>query len=1167
MRIFGIAIIVLFVHTTTAAQNIPIDYNAQAYIKAANITSDTEKNAINKFVRALKYYNVWDNIHALYIPTGGTAQAHKLNLKDPRDADDAFRLVYPNGAEHTREGTDWNGIDQAAFTFYSPTSTRLHLMVYQDEEDAEAYMFSGDINGITDLSSYTWSALYSNGFVGFANQGGAAIEPESERKGFFYGQRVANDSIQGYVNGVLKQTWYEPFNASYNTSIAQKIWINKNGADAGFLGTARYQVISIGNVMDSTTVQNYYKIIQAFLSELGIQYGEFLEWPTIPDDYATEYSPSYRWVKAADVAVDTAVDGVHLYNINDSLYLWGGWNGNWFPFDFNTGYASGDGGKTWDRIGQAPWNPRHSAAYGTDKNSNGYLIGSDGTPATTDEDRKQVWQTSDGRNWNLQTNNAAWSSSLRLHGLAIKGDTLYVAGGQFGDSISSGVNDTVWQSTDRGVTWEVINTNARHLGGALYNNFKYFSARKKFVAFCGAIYDDDPALRTFAEQVWTSDDCINWTREKNVPFGARQYSDMVEWDGRLWVWAGDRPAETGNGSLNLKDLWYMDKEGRWHEVGSIPVSKRHATGMAVDKKNNHLVLACGNLRTDVWYLEKLPTYQIYNRSDGELYLDSNCIVTVPDYLDSLKTISDGHAQLTQTPAPGTILNARCGDSISVHINADLGWENQSDEIELHVKDTTGPQLTWPLDTSVYVGQKCSLSVPDFVTGLAVRDCGPVVVRQSPEAGTVIDSISRQLNVVLTAEDDQHNISTHNVLINIKDTISPVINSVEDIISSTESGKCSAIIKLTANAYDHCDIAELIGTRSDSATLDAPFLVGTTVINWHAVDHYGNSTTAVQHVQVEDDEPPTVKTEPQLGFCEVAEGAYAIPPPRAADNCGIDSITYVVTGQTNRRGSGYDASGHFEVGENTITWTVKDLHGNASVSKTNVVISPSLKVSIPRVYALPQGASANTLYIGYGPSNLNLKANVDGSLPYTYQWSTGDTTQSINISAPTGIYNYTVTVANENCKDKASARITVMDIRCGSNLDKVSVCRFQHGQLTSICTNAEAVSQLLNDQSYLGICASNLEHISREISPEVITNKLQAAVMPNPTSGYFTVRIRSLSDAPITMKVFNSLGMVMEQRNNLLARSQVYFGERYSSGLYLMEVTQGTEKIIFKLIKN
>jgi hypothetical protein len=310
-----------------------------------------------------------------------------------------------------------------------------------------------------------------------------------------------------------------------------------------------------------------------------------------------------------------------------------------------------------------------------------------------------------------------------------------------------------------------------------------------------AVYDDDH-VKNVSEQVWTSDDCISWTRENDVPFGARQYSDMVEWDGKLWLWAGDRPAETGNGSLNLKDLWYMDKDGRWHEVGSIPISKRHATGMTVDKKSNHLVLACGNLRSDVWYLEKLSTFELYNHPNADLYLDSNCTVVIAPYLDSVKIFED-HVKVTQSPVPGTILNARCGDSISIHINADLGWANRSYDFTLHVKDTTRPRITCSPDTSVYVGQNCSLSVPDLITGLAALDCGSVIIKQTPGAGTLIDSVKHQLNVVITAEDDQHNVSNCNVLIEVKDTIPPVIEGIQNIIATADSGKCRSLVKLTA----------------------------------------------------------------------------------------------------------------------------------------------------------------------------------------------------------------------------------------------------------------------------------------------------------------------------------------------------------------------------------
>src|SRR4051812_16626553 len=113
MRSFAlIALCSLLLCNAGRAQNV-FDVNAQAYIQQAAISSPTEKQAIHKFVRCLKYYGIWDNIHALYIPTGGTELSHKLNLKDPRDCDSAYRLYYPNGATHTNRGTSWNGIDQS----------------------------------------------------------------------------------------------------------------------------------------------------------------------------------------------------------------------------------------------------------------------------------------------------------------------------------------------------------------------------------------------------------------------------------------------------------------------------------------------------------------------------------------------------------------------------------------------------------------------------------------------------------------------------------------------------------------------------------------------------------------------------------------------------------------------------------------------------------------------------------------------------------------------------------------------------------------------------------------------------------------------------------------------------------------------------------------------
>ena len=81
------------------------DVEAAAFITAAGITDPTQQTAINNFVASLKTANIWTKMLAVYPFVGGTATSHKFNLKDPRDLDAAFRLVYVGtGNTHSAAG-------------------------------------------------------------------------------------------------------------------------------------------------------------------------------------------------------------------------------------------------------------------------------------------------------------------------------------------------------------------------------------------------------------------------------------------------------------------------------------------------------------------------------------------------------------------------------------------------------------------------------------------------------------------------------------------------------------------------------------------------------------------------------------------------------------------------------------------------------------------------------------------------------------------------------------------------------------------------------------------------------------------------------------------------------------------------------------------------------
>ena len=101
-----------------------LDPDAQAFITAAAITDPVQINAINTLVEGMKTDGVWTKMKAIYPFVGGTASTHKWNLKDPRDLDAAFRLVFSGGWTHSSTGAKPNGVNAYANTFLTPS---IHL--------------------------------------------------------------------------------------------------------------------------------------------------------------------------------------------------------------------------------------------------------------------------------------------------------------------------------------------------------------------------------------------------------------------------------------------------------------------------------------------------------------------------------------------------------------------------------------------------------------------------------------------------------------------------------------------------------------------------------------------------------------------------------------------------------------------------------------------------------------------------------------------------------------------------------------------------------------------------------------------------------------------------------------------------------------------------------
>ena len=223
--------------------------------------------------------------------------------------------------------------------------------------------------------------------------------------------------------------------------------------------------------------------------------------------------------------------------------------------------------------------------------------------------------------------------------------------------------------------------------------------------------------------------------------------------------------------------------------------------------------------------------------------------------------------------------------------------------------------------------------------------------------------------------------------------------------------------------------------------------------------------------------------------------------------------------------------------------------------------PTINVSIPDAFALGGGVLANTVAPAYAPAaSLMLQANVSGGAsPYSYTWSTGATTSSVTVS-PTTTTTYSVAVKDQNgCPGSATKTVNVLNISGGKNGDKIVVCH----KGNTLTIGASGVVDHLLHGDMLGSCESSTVRVPFAAVRE--ETDLGIRVLGNPSPNYFEIQIRGKADN-IRLTVYDNLGRVIERMSSLPSNQTVKLGNSYQSGIYLVEIVQGTQRQTLKLVK-
>jgi hypothetical protein len=192
------------------------DPDAQAFITAAAITDPTQQAAINTLVVDLKGYSLWTNMKAVYPFVGGTSSTHKWNLKDPRDLDAAYRLVFNGGWTHSSTGALPNGTNGWANTYLVSQGTlnlnSTSIGVYSRTNTNTLAPAIGNVTGAAPGECSLW-LNFGNAAYLRVNSSNVSSVANFDSRGLFIANRVNSTQVQLQIRGT--QTTFA--NASQST--------------------------------------------------------------------------------------------------------------------------------------------------------------------------------------------------------------------------------------------------------------------------------------------------------------------------------------------------------------------------------------------------------------------------------------------------------------------------------------------------------------------------------------------------------------------------------------------------------------------------------------------------------------------------------------------------------------------------------------------------------------------------------------------------------------------------------------------------------------------------------------------------------------------------------------------------------------------------------------
>ena len=248
---------------------IATDTDAQAFISAASITNPTQQAALDTLVKDLKSYSIWTKMKAIYPFVGGTASTHKWNLKDPRDLDAAFRLVFNGGWNHSSTGATPNGTNGYADTKLVPssafTSGNNSSGVYLRTQNINVGAVIGTQSSTAATRNWMFVRYDATDYHEIRNNTSSilSVTSPSTSQGYWMSGRISTSQQKMFRNGSVIATGNQVENSTFSSN-PFFIAANNNNGTPNEYSNRQYSFAHIGNGLTDTEASNLYTAVQAF---------------------------------------------------------------------------------------------------------------------------------------------------------------------------------------------------------------------------------------------------------------------------------------------------------------------------------------------------------------------------------------------------------------------------------------------------------------------------------------------------------------------------------------------------------------------------------------------------------------------------------------------------------------------------------------------------------------------------------------------------------------------------------------------------------------------------------------------------------------------------------------------------------------------------------------